>query len=143
MTDKQFWQERLFSDVLSSKGDYSKAFTLPRGSGVTTFVLRLAREFSVIYAGTDAKIVVLVQNRMQRNYIQSFLTNPTASALSQLTGGVSFDNVLVLSADDANDVSAIPVNGLEWLINDGVVDGDAYFKLYSLHVNNLLEFATC
>jgi hypothetical protein len=134
MTDTaQYWQDRLMSEVVSSRGDFDKTFILPRGSGVTYFVRKLASELSVLTAGTDTTVVVLVRTRFERAQITSYLS-----------GGLFLRpsvNVIVFAKEDPNDARGkIPTAHIDWLISDNVHDGEVYDEVNLRHINNSLFF---
>jgi hypothetical protein len=131
--NKQIWQDRIYNDILNSD-QYDKKYTLPRGSGATTFTIRLVRELYVLLP-ENAKVLVVVRNSMIRSYVNSML--PPGQNNITIVDALTSENV----------VKGLYTSYIDWLIVDGVEKESSPVLRYifndDFHINNRLELQTC
>lgn len=137
-TDLQLWQKSILKDILQYDYEYKKEFTLPRGSGVTSFIPTLFNELKYIYdKPQDAKFLIVTSSIYSKNYIKSFI--PKKSQIETFAG-IPDDNPSVTIITPKDHILGIN-QYYDWLISDGTYISDLD-KLQEFTFNNYITFKT-
>lgn len=141
-TEMQKWQTSILKSILNDRDadGYHREYTMPRDSGVTTFLFKIVTEIQ-LYSNNKERIVVMVPNRYLKNEIEFSINSSQNSPLMLLTNsgnnGIP-DNLKILIPGDKMPFSSY----VDWLITDNANVVDLVNDNIGFQINNSIKFWT-